>query len=335
MKKILALILALIMLVSLVACGAENTTDPKNTENTNTSEITKPEGYPKGAITAICPYAAGGNTDLSLRTLLTAWEPFLGGSFVVSNVTGGSGTVAATQMVTEKTDGYVIGVLSLGNMVTSTFSIDVTYDLDDFDFIGAYVCQTYGMLVNPDSQYQTFDDLVNAAKAAPIKVVCASTTEQIAVKKLNKALGTQFEDIYYNATSDAITDLLGGRIEALLGCETSVASYLKAGQMKLLASLSATRFNNAPDVPTIGEMGHPECETASYYGIGVPKGVDPEILDYLRATFMEAVNTEAFAKDVVEKCNAVASPMTYQEYYDLLVAQREEQGPLLTEMAAG
>lgn len=340
MKKVLALVLALAMTFALVACTVTPepeqpvATEPGNAEPETTTEpepegIVAPDGYPNGAITAICPYAAGGNTDLSLRTLLAAWEPVIGTNFTVSNVTGGSGTVAATQMMTENTDGYVIGQLTLGNMVTSTFDIEVEYTLDDFDFIGGYLLMGFGLVVNPDSEYQTLDALVEASKVKPLKVVTTGTTEIVALARLNNALGSNFESVYYNSTPDAIVDLLAGRIDALISGEIGLTSYLEAGQINLVASLSSTRFNAVPDVETIGEMGYPDCATDSVHGVGVPKGVDPAILEYLRATFYEAVSTEEFATSVAEICNSTAYPMTAEEYYNFLAEQRTELGEIL------
>ncbi len=304
MKKVLSIVLILAMIFTLcVGCGQKQEEEFK---------------YPNGSIIAICPYAAGGSTDIGLRGFLKHWEETLGTGFVVSNVTGGSGTVAATQLVTERNDGSVVGMCTLGNMVTSTFSVDVTYDLDSFEYIGAYMLLGFGMVVSQDSKYADFDAIVAAAKNETIKVVTCGDTETGIVKKINAAYGTKFEPVYYNSTTDGITDLIAGRVDALCTSEPSLANYIKAGQIKLVVALSATHWATAPDIPTMDDLGHPEVTTNSTHGIGVPVGVDSRIVDILRTTFLEAAKSDGWAKDAVELCNAAAFPMGGDEYKTFL-----------------
>ena len=329
-RTIVALSLAIAMLLSISACagpqGAKDSTPvskaPEGTqgvEATAKPEGAKPEGYPKNAVTCLVGYSAGGGSDMAVRTFGEYFTPLLGEAFTISNVTGGSGTVAVSQLKHSDPDGYTMGLTTLNTQAISPFTLDVDYAVDDFDYLGALGKFVYAVIVSADSPYQTWDDLLADAKTRSIQCSGTGTLHSLLGEKIAKATGGDFEVVYYPATTDAITDLLGGFIPVAIGDIASYSSYIEAGQMRVLACASEERWPIAPDIPTLIEMGYPDTTMDSYVGIALPKGIDAAVLAFLRTQFDTVVNDKAFQDKLYEVTKMIPVQMTADEYRQLLV----------------
>lgn len=327
-KTIVALSLAIAMLVAIAGCSQQGAKTPTPTPapvngsqapaETVKPEGTKPENYPKNAITCLVGYSAGGGSDMAVRTFGEYFAPLLGEAFTVSNVTGGSGTVAVSQLKNSEADGYTMGLTTLNTQAISPFDLDVDYKVDDFDYLGGLGKFVYAVIVAADSPYQTFDELLADAKTKTIQCSGTATLHRLLGGKIAAATGGDFEVVYYPATTDAITDLLGGFIPAAIGDIASYSSYIEAGQMRVLACASEERWPITPDVPTLIEMGYPDTTMDSYVGIALPKGIDPEILAFLRAQFDTVVNDKSFQDKLYEVTKMIPVQMTADEYLTLL-----------------
>ena len=148
-SKIIALLLGVMMLMTIVFAPVAGAAEAD---------------YPKGAITMIVNYSAGGGTDLAARALGDAAANILGTAITVSNVTGGSGTVGVTELANSKGDGYTIGVATLSPLALVPWQLEVTYTPDSFKYICAFGQYGYGIVVAADSPYQTLDDIIADAQ---------------------------------------------------------------------------------------------------------------------------------------------------------------------------
>ncbi|GHS90689.1 hypothetical protein AGMMS49957_17230 [Synergistales bacterium] len=209
--------------------------------------------YPDQAVTMIVNYSAGGGTDLAARALADAASKALGEAIGIANVTGGSGTVGIAELKNAKNDGYTIGVATLAPLTIVPWQIKVPYTPKDFEYICAFGQYGYGLAVRADSPYNTVEDLLTAAKkAGRMNYGATGYPQPFAMEALGKAAGVNFIYVTYADTAALITDILGGFIEVTLCDQASFTSYIKGGQMKLLASATDKRWEIAPDVPTPG-----------------------------------------------------------------------------------
>lgn len=330
-KTIVALSLALAMLFSITACTQKDPTpsaaDPAQTTADPAQPVSgitdttgaKPDNYPDSAVTCLVGYSAGGGSDMAVRTFGEYFTPLLGEAFTISNVTGGSGTVAVSQLKNSDADGYTMGLTTLNTQAISPFTLEVDYAVEDFDYLGGLGKFVYAVIVTADSPYQTFDDLLADAETKPIQCTGTGTLHEILGNKISAATGGDFEVVYYPATTDAITDLLGGFIPAAIGDIASYSSYIEAGQMRVLACASEERWPITPDVETLIEMGYPDTTMDSYVGIALPKGIDADVLAFLRAQFDTVVNDKAFQDKLYEVTKMIPVQMTADEYRQLLV----------------
>ena len=176
-KKLFAALLVTAMALStLTACGSKTETPSADAStDSDNSAATTTVDYPTKDITVVVPYGAGGTTDLCVRGVLDAVDKsVVTKNFIVSNVTGGSGLVGASQFVNAKSDGYTIGVLNcdlvLNNVLGNT---DITSD--QFVPLACIENDPYLFVVSKDAPYQTFEEFVDYAKAHPGEVTVADT----------------------------------------------------------------------------------------------------------------------------------------------------------------
>ncbi len=310
--RIAALLLSLAMLLALCACGKGGADTSK---------------YPDGAITMIVNYSAGGGTDLAARALADAASKELGGAITISNVTGGSGTVGVTELANAKADGYTIGVATLSPLALVPHQLEVTYTPDSFKYICAFGQYGYGIVVAKDSPYQTLDDLIEAAKASPINYGATGYPQPFTMDDLAAATGATFNFVSYSSTTDLVTDVLGGFVPFAMCDMASFASYVKSGDMRLLASATDKHWDVAPDVQTLQEMGY-DTTCNSYMGLCVPADTPDEIVEKLRDAFAKASEDETY-KEILVNCNLTWAYMTGEEYETLVRDSDKEFGERL------
>ena len=309
-KAIIGMILACSMIFSLTACGSGGSAS-----------------YPSEAITMIINYSAGGGTDLAARALGDAAGKALNGTFGYSNLTGGSGTVGVTELANAKNDGYTVGVATLSPLALVPYQLEVTYTPDSFEYICAFGQYGYGIVVAKDSPYQTLEDLIEAAKTETMNYGATGYPQPFAMDDLGEATGASFNYVNYASTTDMITDILGGFLPCAMADQASFTAYIESGDMRLLASATDKRWESAPDVQTLSEMGY-DIELLSYMGICVPAGTDEAIVTTLREAFEKAVEDEVY-KETLVNCNLVWTYLSGEDYEQVVRDTYAEYGELM------
>ena len=287
MKKILALILALVMIFALSATSFA-------------------ADYPDKAIQCIVPLGAGGDTDLCARLFATYLEKELGTSVVVNNIKGAGGVTGSREVMNSAADGYTVLFYQYAGLVNMmTGSADFSY-IDDFEVAGiAMVDNCYIWLANADAPYNSITELVEAAKAEPGKInIGLSGTgnmAQLSASILEELSGADFNLVDLGSTSEEIAALLSGQIATFANYYSASKSYLESGDFKVLGVFAEERNELLPDTPTMTEMGF-DCNylNTKYYYYAFPKGTPTEIV-------------EAFSAAMEKVCN---DPEAQQKFFD-------------------
>ena len=302
MKKMFAAALALTM-AALTACGGSSA--PATTAAAAAAAETD---WPTGTVNVTVPYNAGGDTDTYCRALFDRIAKKTGQNFVVTNLTGGSGMVAAMDVMQKKPDGYTILFnhtgASLVQEATGTAEFSYTNDFENCATVA--LDQTYALCaVSPDGQYKQyskgFKDLpgmIEYAKANPGAVrystVFGSTTEYVG-NRLQKLAGIQFDNIDVGtSTGDRLAALLGGQVELCANNYMNVADYIEAGDLICLGIMAAEKVDGI-DFPTFKEQGF-DVVNAKKYEVKFPKGTDKAIVDKLSALCKEVAEDPEFAE---------------------------------------
>ena len=239
--------------------------------------------WPAKPVTLLVPFPPGGSTDMIARTLGPKLQEKLGGTFIVDNKAGAGGTVGATAAKRAAPDGYTILVSSLGPFVIGPHLVkNVAYDaLKDFDYLTLAVQAPNVLAVPAASPHKTLSDVLAFHKANPGKMSFASagngTSDHLTAELFWQQTGTVGLHIPYKGGGPAMSDLLGGQVDAsFMNINTGITN-IKAGKLRALAITSANRSALLPDVPTMEEAGVKGLTVYSWQGFAAPKGLPADI----------------------------------------------------------
>lgn len=308
MKKLFARSMALAMACTLMLSGCSNGTSSSNS-GTSGSGSSGGTDWPTSTVSVVLPYNAGGDTDTYCRALFKSVGDKLGQTFVVTNLTGGSGVVAAKDVMSKKNDGYTLLFNHTGASLVqeATGTVDFSYTEDFANCCTVAIDETYSLVaVSKDGEYgqysrgwETLEDMVADAKANPGAVrystVFGSTTQYVG-QMLEKDAGITLDNI--DVGEDAagrMAALLGGQVDLLAVNYMNVKDYIESGDLVCLGVMAEERVEGI-DFPTFVEQGYPDVVTAKKYEIKFPKGTDQAIVDKLAATCKEVVEDPAFAE---------------------------------------
>jgi tripartite-type tricarboxylate transporter receptor subunit TctC len=249
------------------------------------------QAFPAKPVTLICPWPAGGSTDLHLRKMAELGSKHLGQPVIVENRPGGSGMNGpATMSKTARPDGYTISQLAI-----TAFRVPhmqkVDWDpINDFSYIIGVAGYTFGVVVKADSPFKTFADLVAYAKANPGKLSYATpgtgTSLHLAMEEIGVKAGVQFLHVPFKGYADGAAALMGGHVMTQVD-STGWAKFVDAGSQRLLATLGdkRTRWN----APTVKELGVDTVSNSPYGFVG-PKGMPPQVVKVLHDAFKLAMD---------------------------------------------
>ena len=242
MKKILTLLLALTMLFALTACGQTEQPSKTETESPKTeapAEAAKTD-YPTQSIRVLCGFTAGGSNDLFTRAVVDAANKSLpnGQVMFVENVTGASGTIAATEVFKAAPDGYTLMGLGSGVVCAQPLLIETEYNPEDFTFICCAAKVPAGMMVPADAPYSTVEEWVAWCKENPGEFAMAlpgkGTPAHISCMAVAAAAGIEINYIFYNGATEAVPAMLGGFAQGFSSQEVDCITYVESGQAKMI-----------------------------------------------------------------------------------------------------
>jgi tripartite-type tricarboxylate transporter receptor subunit TctC len=292
-KKLTAILLIGLLIVTFAGCGQKQSEQPK--EEPKKQEEKKVE-FPTKSITAICPWSAGGGTDTVLRGLSKATEPFLGQSITVTNQTGGGGAVGHAAGIKAKPDGYTVTMITFELLSLPPQGL-VPFTYEDYDLLMRINMDPAALTVKKDAPYDTVEEFINYAKEHPGEIRVGNSGPgsvwHIAAGLLADKAGIDIKHVPFDGAAPAVTDLVGGHIEAVTVSPAEVQGQVEAGELKMLAVMSEERLPNFPDVPTFKELGY-DIIFGTWRGLAVPKGTPDDVEKILVDAFKKGYETEEF-----------------------------------------
>ncbi|WP_308916629.1 tripartite tricarboxylate transporter substrate binding protein [Jannaschia sp. LMIT008] len=258
------------------------------------------QDFPERPINLVAPFNAGGGTDLLLRGLAPHFAEAIGGDVFVSNMAGGSGTVAASALQGQRPDGYQLGYFSVTVSTIQPQIKNVPYGVDSWTPICSVAASPSMLFVNADSPFQTMDDVVEAVNAAPGEYVYGSSgpgaMTHLTTVAAFAGLGIldKMKHLPFQGSGPAIKELTAGNIQFFGDTEV----LMQRGDFRPLVVFNSERLENYPDVPTATEVGieAPLNELYLWGGLFAPAGLDEDLADILEEACEVAVNSEGFAE---------------------------------------
>jgi tripartite-type tricarboxylate transporter receptor subunit TctC len=252
--------------------------------------------WPTKPVTVVVPFPAGGSTDTLARAIAPKLNEKFGQPFVVDNKPGATGTIGATFVKRAAPDGHTLLVTSLGPLVIAPHLIkNVPYDATkDFDFLTVAVQAPNVLVVPAASPFKSLADVIAAHKAKPGTVTFASSgngsSDHLTAELFWQQIGVQGVHVPYKGGAPAISDLLGGQVDASFQNINAIVDHVKAGKLRALAITSEKRSSLLPDVPTLAEAGVKGVDVYSWQAVVAPKGLPADVRTQLHAAIVAALN---------------------------------------------
>lgn len=254
--------------------------------------------YPEKAIQLIVPYQAGSAGDSMMRITSQKMAENMGQQIVIENVAGASGLIGAERVARAAPDGYTIGAIN-DSMLTFLPNVQkVPYDpMKSFEPVSMVAQVTYVLVVHPSLPARTLKEFIALAKARPGKIDFASggsgNPQHIAMELFKSAAGISLTHVPYRGATQAVIDVVGGRVPVMFSAVAVVLPHIKEGKLRALAVPGAKRSPLLPDVPTVAEAGVPGFKYSVWTGIYLPRGTPKTIIDRLNAETAKAVADSA------------------------------------------
>ena len=242
------------------------------------------QAWPSKTVTLVVPFPPGGSTDTIARAIGPKLQERFNQTFIVDNKAGATGTIGATQVKRAAPDGHTFLVTSLGPLVIAPHLLkNVPYDAGkDFDFVTVAVQAPNVLVVPAASPHKTLADVLAFHKANPGKMTFASSgngsSDHLTAELFWAQTGTSGVHVPYKGGAPAISDLLGGQVDASFQNINAVFQHVQSGKLRALAITSTARSSLLPNVPTLTESGVKDVDVYSWQAVVAPKGLPADVL---------------------------------------------------------
>ncbi|MFN9450858.1 MAG: Bug family tripartite tricarboxylate transporter substrate binding protein [Rubrivivax sp.] len=256
------------------------------------------QAWPDKPVTLVVPFPPGGSTDLIARTLQPRLQERLGGTWVVENRAGATGTIGAGSVARATPDGHTLLVASLGPFVIAPHLIKVNYDaLKELDPL-TVVVQAPNVLVVPSaSPHRNMADVMAHLKANPGKMTFASSgngsSDHLTAELFWQQTGTSGVHVPYKGGGPVMQDLLGNQVDSSFMNINTALPQIQAGKLRALSITSATRSPLLPQVPTLEEGGVQGANVQSWQAVAGPRGLPADIKGKVHAAIVASIQEPA------------------------------------------
>src|SRR5688572_21128521 len=296
------------------------------------------QAWPARPVKFIVPYPPGGTVDPLARLLGGKLIESLGQPFVVENRPGAGGLVGTGAAAKSAPDGYTFLFVFDTHAVNPSLVANVPFDtVKDFAPVMLVGTAPYAIVTHPSRPFQSFRDVVKAAKAKPNAVSIGSigngTLAHLTIAVAQQVGGFQLNHIPYKGGGPMTQDMLGGQIDLGIGSAALLTPHVRSGKMRAVATTGEKRAPSLPDVPTLIEQGIPGVTVYAWWGVLAPAGTPKPILDKFHGELQKALNLPDVRKTLTESLGMeliVSSPEALQKW---IVSEMQRWGKVVKENA--
>ena len=259
---------------------------------TQSAAIDAPANYPSQSIRMIVPFAPAGASDFVARIIQNSMAQFLGGSIVIDNRAGAAGNIGMAEAARAPADGYTLFLGNVGTLAVNPSLFPHLHLKSDRDFVAiSLVAETPDVLIaNTNFPPNNVKELVEYVKSHQAQINFATpgsgSLNRLEMEVFRRDAGLEMQHVpYKGGAAPAVMDVLAGHVELMFTTLPSAIEQIRGHNVKALAVTTKERVPTLPDVPTMTELGYPNCTSSSWQGLAVPKGTPQPIVDMLyRAT---------------------------------------------------
>ncbi len=256
--------------------------------------------YPSKPVRLVVPYAPGGTGDLVGRILAKSLSAQYGQQVIVENRPGAGGHIGAELVARSSPDGYTLLFGAIGTRAAFSVTSNLRYDpVRDLQAV-VLLCESPNILiVNPAVPAATLQEFLALARAKPRQLTFGSagngTSTHLIGELFKSSAGVELTHVAYKGSGPAMSDLIGGHIQAMFENLPAAVSHVKAGKVRALALTGKTRNDSLPGVPTVAESGVADFEATSWFTIDAPRGVPEPVLRKLNEDIHRTIHSPVLA----------------------------------------
>ena len=279
--------------------------------------------YPSRTVKIIAPVAPGGGVDLVARTVAERLQKALGQPFIVDNMSGGGGVIAAQATMRAPADGYTLMLGYVATHGTNPAMRNIPYDaVKDFTAIAMVAGTPNVLVVGSGVPAASVKELVALAKRSPLSFGSAGqgSLTHLLVEQFKLAVDIQATHAPYRGIAPAITDVLGGQTQFMMPGLAAALQHIKSGKLRPLAVTGNKRHAVLPEVPTFDELGFSGFTAVQWYGIVGPAKMPLAVVSRLN----EEINRAIALPELRERLSGEAlepMPMSSAEFSAFIAAE--------------
>lgn len=304
MKKIIWSVLLTIFAIVLMTGCASNSDESSAADNSGNKDGSDASEFSiDGDIEFIVPANPGGGSDINGRFLVQVIqeENLMPNNFLIVNKPGASGSVGFAYLHGYQGKATAISNINSGQLMGTVVN-DAEYTLEDFTPLATLAIDSYILVVKNDSEYTSFDQLVEASKNKQINVAVTGTGSEghLFTFMMNKHANADFNLVSFQSGGEQATALLGGHVDASVQKPNEIRSLLESGEVRLLASSAKERLEAPFDAPTFTELGYSEIQLQMFRGFMGPPDMSAEAIAYWEDILKKVSESEQWKEGYLE-----------------------------------
>ena len=281
------------------------------------SALSSSPQYPERPVRLVVPYAAGAMGDVVSRLLAEDLRPRLGQPVIVDNRTGAGGNIGTAAVANAEPDGYTVLVGATNNFVINQFLYrDLGFDPLEKLVAVTILVDVPSVIFLSASMPRRLDEFIRHAKASKGKLNYGSpgagTTPHLSAELISRTRGLGMAHIPFKGSSPGISALLADQVQFYMGGAGLGLQHVRAGKLHAVAVSAPKRLDTLPETPTFAEAGLGDIKASNWWGVAVPKGTPPQVVQRLYSAFRESLATP-LAKERFEKLSVTALGTTPAE----------------------
>jgi tripartite-type tricarboxylate transporter receptor subunit TctC len=293
------------------------------------------QSFPNKPIHLIVSYPPGGSSDLMARIVGEKLSGLWKQPVLVENKPGAAGSIGMEYAARQPGDGYTFVLANLGPALVNPIIQKVPYSMEK-DFIPVSLSATGpNILVVPmTSPYRTLADLVSAARAKPGAISFGTSgpgsMSHLSGELLIRQAGVKLVSVPYKGGGLAVNDVVAGHLDMIISDALPVSQFIKANRVRALAITSDKRSRLFPDIPTFAEGGVQGLVADNWWGVYLPTGTPPAIVEAYRAALVK-IMAEPDVKEKFAGLGVEAMATTPAEFRSFLAAEHAKYSKLVAD----
>ncbi len=335
----MAMFLASLMMLSLASCGQKEEQTPADTTPAETEQPAPAQWAPSGSVDFVCPYGAGGGSDVCARTIASVMTDggYCDASVVVQNLSGGGGLVGTTYVYGKKGDDMTLCTYAPGQLASaiannSECQWDSITQIALLAFEEQTICTAAG-------KFESLDALISYSKEHPGEVTIGGcgigNEDNVCAALLNSVAGADVTYVLYDSAGDMMTAILGGHLTGGIFNPSECTAQVQSGDVDCLASFSADSLSNIKgfeEVPICKSLGY-DIDFRMFRGVAGAPDMSPEAVAYWEETFRKVSEDPAWTDDYLAAKGLIPAFMVgdelrqfMQDQYDTYYSVQKELG---------